>query len=45
MKLDFNEISEVTIPSMNGGEGQVIAKMDVNECGRFVECIIPPNHL
>lgn len=43
MKLDFNEISEVTIPSMNGGEGQVIAKMDVNECGRFVECIIPPN--
>ena len=42
MLIDFNEISENVIPNMNDGEGEVIAKMDVNECGRFVQCIIPP---
>ena len=43
MLIDFNELSEITIPNMNGGEGEVIAKMDVNDCGRFIQTIIPPN--
>ena len=42
MLIDFNEIDGVLIKNMNGGEGEVIAKMDVNECGRFVKCVIPP---
>ena len=28
---------------MNCGEGEVNAKMEVNDVGRFVECVIPPN--
>ena len=42
MLIDFNELSEITIPNMNGGEGKVIAKMDVNDCGRFIQTVIPP---
>ena len=42
MLIDFNELSEITIPNMNGGEGKVIAKMDVNDCGRFIKTVIPP---
>ena len=50
MIIDFNEIKTVKVPHMNGGEGEVNARMEVNEVGRFVECIIPPkssigNHL
>ncbi|WP_067146662.1 cupin domain-containing protein [Methanobrevibacter olleyae] len=43
MLIDFNEISEITIANMNGGEGNVIAKMEVNEYGRFIQTIIPSN--
>ena len=42
MLIDFNELREITIPNMNGGEGKVIAKMDVNDCGRFIQTVIPP---
>lgn len=42
MLIDFNVLSQIAIPNMNGGEGEVIAKMDVNECGRFIQTIIPP---
>ena len=42
MIINFNEINEVSVPHMNEGDGEVIAKMEVNEVGRFVECIIPP---
>ena len=42
MLIDFNELSEITIPNMNGGEGKIIAKMDVNDCGRFIKTVIPP---
>ena len=50
MLIDFNGLSEIKIPNMNGGEGQVFARMDVNGCGRFIQTIIPPkcsigNHL
>lgn len=41
MIIDFNELEEMTIPHMNDEDGEVKAKMDVNECGRFVETIIP----
>ena len=42
MLIDFNELKEITIPNMNGWEGKVIAKMDVNDCGRFIQTVIPP---
>jgi len=42
MIIDFNEISEVNISNMNNGDGEIIAKMQVNEIGRFVQTIIPP---
>ncbi|MBE6495464.1 MAG: cupin domain-containing protein [Methanobrevibacter thaueri] len=42
MIIDFNELKEISVPKMNGGDGEVIAKMQVNEVGRFVESIIPP---
>lgn len=42
MLIDFNELKEITIPNMNGGEGNIIAKMDVNDCGRFIQTVIPP---
>jgi mannose-6-phosphate isomerase-like protein (cupin superfamily) len=42
MIIDFNEISEVKIAHMNDGDGEVIAKMQVNEIGRFVKTVIPP---
>lgn len=42
MLIDFNDIAEVTIPSMNGGEGCISAKMKVNETGRFIVSCIPP---
>ena len=44
MLIDFNELREITIPNMNGGEGKVIAKMDVNDCGRFIQTVIHLNH-
>lgn len=40
MFINFNELKEVTIPNMNGGNGDIAAKMTVNECGRFVVCRI-----
>lgn len=43
MLIDFNELKEIRIPNMNGGEGETIAKMDLNDCGRFIHTIIPPN--
>ena len=43
MLIDFNELSEIAIPNMNGGEGEVIAKMAVNDCGRFIQTIISPD--
>ena len=42
MLIDFNVLSQIAIPNMNGGEGEGIAKMDVNEWGRFIQTIIPP---
>ena len=42
MLIDFNNIPEVTIPSMNNGNGSVSAKMTVNESGRFIITHIPP---
>ena len=41
MLINFNDLDEMTIPNMNGGNGAVAAKMNVNECGRFVVCRIP----
>lgn len=41
MLIDFNEIPEVTISSMNGGNGNISAKMTVNDTGRFIITRIP----
>ena len=42
MLIDFNVLSQIAIPNMNGGQGEVIAKMYVNECGMFIQTIIQP---
>lgn len=41
MRLDFAKMEEIAIPQMNGGAGEVVSRMVVNECGRFVLCHIP----
>ena len=41
MLINFNELKEVEIPHMNNGNGSIFARMEVNECGRFVLCRIP----
>lgn len=42
MLIDFNEIEEIRIPNMNGGEGETAARMQVNDCGRFIYTVLPP---
>ena len=42
MIIDFNEIDEMVIHQMNNGDGEVNAKMNVNDCGRFILTRIPP---
>ena len=41
MLIDFNNMDSAMIPNMNGGDGSVVAKMTVNEIGRFIFCRIP----
>lgn len=42
MKIDFGKIKEITMPGMNGGIGNMSAKMYSNEKYRIIKTIIHP---
>ena len=41
MLIDFNNLKEVTIPSLNGGEGEVSARMFMDQHGKVMTSRIP----
>lgn len=40
MRIDFNEINEITAPGMNNGTGTMTAKMYMDEKGKIIPCRI-----
>ncbi len=40
MIIDFNEIEEVKISGMNGGTGEITAKMYMDKYGKVIPCCI-----
>lgn len=40
MIINFNEIAERTAPGMNGGTGEISAKMFMDEQGKIIPCRI-----
>lgn len=40
MIIDFNEIEEVKISGMNGGTGEITAKMYMGKYGKVIPCCI-----
>lgn len=42
MRIDFNEINEVTVPGMNGGTGEMSARMHMSERGKIIPCRVHP---
>ena len=36
MLIDFNGIQEIKVPGMNGGIGEMTAKMYMDECGKII---------
>lgn len=42
MLLDFSEMGEVAVPNMNGGEGEVRARMYANGWGKAMLATIAP---
>ena len=42
MLIDFNEIDEMTVPGMNGGTGEMSARMHRGERGKIIPCRIHP---
>lgn len=42
MLIDFNAMKKACVPNLDGGAGEVFAKMTVNDYGRFIFCRIPP---
>ncbi len=42
MRIDFNEVEEVTIPGMNHGTGTMSAKMYMDKQGKIIPCVIHP---
>lgn len=40
MIIDFNKIEEVKIPGMNGGTGEIAAKMYMDKYGKVIPCCI-----
>lgn len=40
MIIDFNEIKEVKIAGMNGGTGEITAKMYMDKYGKVIPCCI-----
>lgn len=42
MIINFNEIPERKVPGMNGGTGEMSAKMYMDEQGKIISCRIHP---
>lgn len=42
MLIDFNEAPEVTVPGMNGGTGEMLARMHMGAHGKIISCRIRP---
>lgn len=42
MLIDFNEIKEITVSGMNGGNGTISAKMFMDEQGKIIPTRIHP---
>lgn len=42
MMIDFNTLAAVTVPGMNGGQGEMTAKMKVSEQGKIIVSQIHP---
>ena len=40
MLINFNEIDEMRIPGMNGGTGEMSAKMYLDNEGKIIPCTI-----
>lgn len=41
MLIDFNHISKVVIPNLNGGSGEVSARMSIFKNGKIITSVIP----
>lgn len=42
MRIDFNQIDEMTVPGMNGGSGEMSAKMHRGANGKIIPARIHP---
>ena len=42
MRIDFNDIKEITIPGMNNGTGMMTAKLFMDTDGKIIPCRIHP---
>lgn len=40
MIINFNEIKEIRLSGMNGGTGDMTARMHMDECGKIIPCRI-----
>lgn len=40
MLINFNEMPARTVPGMNGGTGEMTAKMHMDEGGKIISCVI-----
>ena len=40
MLIDFNEIKEMTVPGINGGTGEMTARMYLGDGGKIIPCRI-----
>ena len=40
MLINFNEITEMTVPGMNGGTGEMSARMYMSDAGKIIPCRI-----
>ena len=43
MKINFNELKEMDVPNMNGGNGVVKSKMFMNNDCKIIKAILEPN--
>ena len=42
MRINFNEIEELRVPGMNGGTGEMTAKMFMDDYGKIILCRLHP---
>ena len=43
MKINFNELKEIDVPNMNGGNGVVKSKMFMNNDCKIIKAVLEPN--